>query len=51
VPSQHVAGFPVEELLGVAMVSAVPLLAFLGWEIADRVKRLRRGVRTLLRRD
>lgn len=50
-PTQDVAGFPVEELLGVALVSAAPMLAFLGWEIAGRVKRVRRGVRSLLGRD
>ena len=50
-PTQHVAGFPVEELLGVALVTAAPMLAILGWEFADRVKRVRRGVRSLLGRD
>ncbi len=46
----HVAGFPVEELLLVAFASAVPLLAYLGWEVADRAGRVRRAVRRLTRR-
>jgi hypothetical protein len=42
---QHVAGLPVEELVVVALASAAPLLAYLGWGIADRAGRFRRAVR------
>ncbi|MGC4943653.1 hypothetical protein [Kribbella sp. DT2] len=44
-PAQHIAGFPVEELLLAATAAAAPLLALLGWEIKDRVRRLRTRVR------
>lgn len=44
-PAQHIAGFPVEELLLAATAAAAPLLALLGWEIKDRVRRLQTRVR------
>lgn len=43
--AQHIAGFPVEELLLAATAAAAPLLALLGWEIRDRARRLRAVVR------
>ncbi|GAA1535871.1 hypothetical protein GCM10009741_43030 [Kribbella lupini] len=43
--AQHIAGFPVEELLLAATAAAAPLLALLGWEIRDRLRRLRSLVR------
>jgi hypothetical protein len=46
----HVAGFPVEELLLVAFASAVPLLAYLGWGVAERVGRVRRALHRITRR-
>jgi hypothetical protein len=45
--AQHLAGLPVEELLVAALAAAGPLIALIGWEIRDRVRRLRR----LIRRD
>ena len=42
---QHIAGFPLEELLLAATAAAAPLLALLGWEIRDRLRRLKAVVR------
>lgn len=36
----HVAGFPLEELLGAALISVVPVLALLGLEIRDLWRRI-----------
>jgi hypothetical protein len=44
----HVGGFPVEELLGVALVSAAPAFALVVLHLKDRVRRIRR---TLSRSD
>ncbi|GAB3814085.1 hypothetical protein [Kribbella italica] len=44
-PAQHIAGFPVEEILLAATAAAAPLIALIGWEIKDRVRRLRAVVR------
>jgi hypothetical protein len=41
-PAQHVAGLPVEEILLAAIAAATPMIALIGWEIRDRVRRLRR---------
>ncbi len=43
--AQHIAGFPVEEILLAATAAAAPLVALIGWEIRDRVRRLRSLVR------
>jgi hypothetical protein len=43
-PAQHIAGFPVEEIL-LAAAAAAPLIALIGWEIKDRVRRVRTFVR------
>jgi hypothetical protein len=40
--AQHIAGLPVEEVLLAAVAAATPMIALIGWEIRDRVKRLRR---------
>ncbi|HEY0470277.1 MAG TPA: hypothetical protein VGD34_01410 [Kribbella sp.] len=40
-PSQHIAGLPVEELLLAAIATATPMIALITWEIRDRVRRLR----------
>jgi hypothetical protein len=40
--AQHIAGLPVEEILLAALAAATPMIALLGWEVRDRVKRLRR---------
>ncbi|MEV6287246.1 hypothetical protein [Kribbella sp. NPDC051770] len=40
-PAQHIAGFPVEEILLAATAAAAPLIALIGWEIKDRLRRLR----------
>jgi hypothetical protein len=40
--AQHIAGLPVEEVLLAAFAAAAPMIALIGWEIRDRVKRLRR---------
>jgi hypothetical protein len=39
--AQHIAGLPVEEVLLAALAAATPMLALIGWEIRDRVRRLR----------
>ncbi|MEV8376876.1 hypothetical protein AB0P21_29305 [Kribbella sp. NPDC056861] len=41
-PAQHIAGLPVEEILLAALAAATPMIALIGWEIRDRVRRLRR---------
>jgi hypothetical protein len=41
-PAQHIAGMPVEEILLAALAAATPMIALIGWEIRDRVRRLRR---------
>lgn len=41
-PAQHIAGLPVEEVLLAALAAATPMIALIGWEIRDRVRRLRR---------
>ena len=41
-PAQHIAGLPVEEILLAAIAAATPMIALIGWEIRDRVRRLRR---------
>jgi hypothetical protein len=38
----HIAGLPVEEILLAGLAAATPMIALIGWEIRDRVKRLRR---------
>ena len=38
----HIAGLPVEEIL---LAAAAPLIALIGWEISNRVKRLKALVR------
>ena len=43
--AQHIAGFPVEEILMAAVAAAAPLIALIGWEIKDRVRRLQTRVR------
>jgi len=40
--AQHIAGLPVEEILLAAVATAAPLIALIGWEIRDRVRRMRR---------
>ena len=40
--AQHIGGLPVEEILLAGFAAAVPMIALIGWEIRDRVKRLRR---------
>lgn len=40
-PAQHIAGLPVEEILLAALAAATPMIALIGWEIRDRVRRLR----------
>ena len=40
--AQHIAGLPVEEILLAALAAATPMIALVGWEIRDRVKRVRR---------
>ncbi|NEA35641.1 hypothetical protein [Streptomyces sp. SID13031] len=40
-PAQHIAGLPVEEILLAAIAAATPMIALIGWEIRDRVRRLR----------
>ena len=40
-PAQHIAGLPVEEILLAAFAAATPMIALIGWEIRDRVRRLR----------
>ncbi|TWD81079.1 hypothetical protein FB561_2183 [Kribbella amoyensis] len=46
-PAQHIGGLPVEELLAAALAAATPLIALLGWEIRDRLRRLRTGINRL----
>ena len=41
-PAQHIAGMPVEEILLAALAAATPMIALIGWEIRDRVRRVRR---------
>ncbi|HET6296756.1 MAG TPA: hypothetical protein VFG33_25440 [Kribbella sp.] len=41
----HIAGLPVEEVLLAAAAAIAPLIALIGWEIRDRMNRLRRAVR------
>ncbi|MEV6411732.1 hypothetical protein [Kribbella sp. NPDC051718] len=41
-PAQHIAGMPVEEILFAALAAATPMIALIGWEIRDRLRRLRR---------
>jgi hypothetical protein len=41
-PAQHIAGLPVEEILLAALAAATPMIALIGWEIRDRLRRLRR---------
>jgi hypothetical protein len=43
--SQHIAGLPVEEILLAAIATATPMIALIGWEIRDRVHRLRTALR------
>lgn len=43
--SLHIAGFPVEELLIVALVSAAPMLALVALELRSRVRRIVQAVR------
>jgi hypothetical protein len=43
--SQHIAGLPVEEVLLAAIAAASPMIALIGWEIRDRIQRLRQSVR------
>lgn len=38
----HIAGLPVEEILLAGLAAATPMIALIGWEIRDRVQRLRR---------
>lgn len=40
--AQHIAGLPVEEVLLAGLAAATPMIALIGWEIRDRVKRTRR---------
>lgn len=40
-PALHIAGLPVEEVLLAAAAAAAPMVALIGWEIRDRVRRLR----------
>ncbi|MEU4390452.1 hypothetical protein [Kribbella sp. NPDC023855] len=40
--AQHIAGLPVEEVLLAASAAAAPMLALIGWEIRDRLRRVRR---------
>ncbi|MFI5710835.1 hypothetical protein [Kribbella sp. NPDC051620] len=40
-PAQHIAGMPVEEILLAALAAATPMIALIGWEIRDRLRRLR----------
>jgi len=42
--AQHIAGLPVEEMLLAAAAAIAPLIALVGWEIRDRLNRLRRAV-------
>jgi hypothetical protein len=44
-PTQHIAGMPVEEILLAAIAAATPMIALIGWEIRDRVRRLRSTLR------
>lgn len=44
-PAQHIAGFPVEEILLAATAAAAPLIALIGWEIKDRLRRLQSRLR------
>jgi hypothetical protein len=44
-PAQHIAGLPVEEILLAAIAAATPMIALIGWEIRDRVRRLRQKLR------
>jgi hypothetical protein len=41
-PTQHIAGLPIEELLLAAIATATPMIALISWEIRDRLRRLRR---------
>jgi hypothetical protein len=43
--AHHIAGLPVEEILVAAVAAVSPLIALIGWEIRDRVRRLRRHLR------
>jgi len=40
----HIAGLPVEEILLAAGAAIAPLIALIGWEIRDRLTRLRQAV-------
>jgi hypothetical protein len=44
-PAQHIAGLPIEEILLAAIAAAAPLIALIGWEVRDRITRLRRALR------
>jgi hypothetical protein len=43
--NQHIAGLPVEEILIAAIATATPMIALIGWEIRDRIRRLRTTLR------
>ncbi|WP_112241453.1 hypothetical protein [Kribbella monticola] len=43
--SQHIEGMPVEELLLAAIATATPVIALIGWEIRDRLRRFRSALR------
>ena len=43
--AQHIAGLPVEEILLAALATATPMIALIGWEIRDRLQRLRKTLR------
>ena len=43
--SHHIAGLPVEEILIAAIATATPMIALIGWEIRDRLRRLRTSLR------
>lgn len=43
--AQHIAGLPVEEILLAAIAAAAPMIALIGWEIRDRITRIRRALR------
>jgi hypothetical protein len=39
--AQHIAGFPVEEMLLAAAAAMAPMMALVGWEINRRMKKIR----------
>ncbi|MFC0625679.1 hypothetical protein [Kribbella deserti] len=47
---QHLAGLPIEEILLAGALTVAPMIAYLGWEISSRLKRLRTGVLDRIRR-